>query len=42
LKRVRSIHFGDGDAEVILASGASLPVSRRYRKEIQERLAMRS
>ena len=42
LKRVRSINFGDGDAEVILASGASLPVSRRYRKEIQERLAMRS
>ena len=42
LKRVRSINFGDGDAEVLLAGGAKLPVSRRYRKEIQERLAARA
>lgn len=42
LTRVRSLHFGEGDAELILASGAKLPVSRRYRKEVQERLALRS
>ena len=42
LRRVRSMNFGDGDAEVLLASGAKLPVSRRYRKEIQERLATRA
>jgi two-component system, LytTR family, response regulator len=41
LKRVRSLKLGDGDAEVVLASGARLPVSRRYRKEIQARLATR-
>jgi two-component system LytT family response regulator len=42
LKRVRSLCFGEGDAEVILANGSKLPVSRRYRKEIQERLASRA
>jgi len=41
LRRVRSLKLGDGDAEVVLANGAKLPVSRRYRKEVQGRLAAR-
>jgi two-component system LytT family response regulator len=39
LKRVRSLHLSEGEAEVILASGARLPLSRRYRKDVQARMA---
>jgi DNA-binding LytR/AlgR family response regulator len=40
LERVRSLHLSAGEAEVILASGARLPLSRRYRKDVQARLAL--
>ena len=39
LKRVRSLELSESGAEVILASGARLPLSRRYRKDVQARMA---
>jgi two-component system LytT family response regulator len=42
LKRVRSLHLSEGEAEVILASGVRLPLSRRYRKDLQARMAGRA
>lgn len=39
LTRVRELRLGEGEAELILASGAHLPLSRRYRKDVQARMA---
>jgi two-component system, LytTR family, response regulator len=40
LDRVRELRFGrDGEYEVLLADGASLRLSRRYRKTLQSRLS---
>ena len=36
--RVRSLELGDGDGSVVLKSGTRLPLSRRYRKQVQTRL----
>jgi two-component system LytT family response regulator len=42
LNRVRGLKLGeDGEYEVVLESGARLRLSRRYRKQLQERLAIR-
>lgn len=42
LDRVRSLKMNeDGDHDVILQSGATLRLSRRYRKELQSRLGVR-
>ncbi len=39
LDRVRELRFdSDGEYEIVLAGGASLRLSRRYRKEVQARL----
>jgi two-component system LytT family response regulator len=35
---VRSLELGDSDASVVLKSGTRLPLSRRYRKQVQARL----
>ena len=36
--RVRSLELGDSDGSVVLKSGTRLPLSRRYRKQVQTRL----
>jgi two-component system, LytTR family, response regulator len=42
LERVRSIESGeDGGADLVLTTGARLSVSRRYRRELQERLEVK-
>jgi len=42
LDRIRSLKLNeDGDHDVILESGATLRLSRRYRKELQSRLGVR-
>src|SRR5262249_1861209 len=42
LDRVRGLKLNrDGDYEVVLATGATLPLSRRYRKQLQSRLGVR-
>jgi two-component system, LytTR family, response regulator len=42
LDRVRSLVLGsDGEYQVLLSSGASLRLSRRYRKQLQERMGVR-
>jgi two-component system LytT family response regulator len=43
LDRVRALKLGeDGEHQVLLESGTSLRLSRRYRKQLQSRLAVRS
>jgi two-component system LytT family response regulator len=39
LSRVRALELGDSDCSVVLKSGTRLPLSRRYRKQVQARLA---
>ena len=40
LSRVRALHFAeDGECCVLLKDGAKLPLSRRYRKQLESRLA---
>jgi two-component system LytT family response regulator len=42
LERVQGLKLGpDGEYEVLLESGAKLPLSRRYRKQLQSRLGVR-
>lgn len=42
LDRVRSLKLNrDGDYEVLLDTGTALPLSRRYRKQLQSRLGVR-
>jgi two-component system LytT family response regulator len=42
LDRVRSLVLGsDGEYQVLLANGANLRLSRRYRKQLQERMGVR-
>jgi len=42
LQRVRRLENGeDGGADLVLTTGARLAVSRRYRRDLQERLAVR-
>ena len=42
LDRVRGLKLNrDGDYEVLLETGATLPLSRRYRKQLQTRLGVR-
>jgi two-component system LytT family response regulator len=41
LERVRRLENGeDGGVDVVLTTGARLSVSRRYRRELQESLAL--
>jgi two-component system, LytTR family, response regulator len=41
LERVRQLEISeDGGTNVVLSSGTKLPLSRRYRKELQARLAL--
>jgi two-component system LytT family response regulator len=42
LARVEAVSFKDLDSEVILKGGVRLPLSRRYRKDLKERLALRA
>jgi two-component system, LytTR family, response regulator len=42
LDRVRGLKLNpDGDYDVLLDNGTSLPLSRRYRKQVQQRLGLR-
>jgi two-component system, LytTR family, response regulator len=42
LERVQGLKLGeDGEYEVLLDGGAKLPLSRRHRKELQERMGLR-
>jgi two-component system LytT family response regulator len=42
LERVRSLSLSEeGEHEVLLDTGARLRLSRRYRKDVQERLGVR-
>ena len=43
LDRVRSLKVSeDGEYEVLLENGARVRISRRYRKQLQERMGLRS
>jgi two-component system LytT family response regulator len=43
LERVRGLKLSeDGEYDVLLDNGARLRMSRRYRKQLQERLGLRS
>jgi len=39
LQRVRTLELTQGDSHVVLIGGARLPLSRRYRKDLQARMA---
>ncbi len=42
LERVKGLKLGeDGEYEVLLDNGTKLPLSRRHRKQLQERMGMR-